>query len=215
MNSDKIILDLCGGTGAWSKPYKDAGYDVRVVTQPGLDVRCYLPPDDVYGILAAPPCTMFSAARTRAKKPRDLRFGMETVEACLRIIWKAQYDIVPGAQKTRLKFWALENPYYGFLKFFLGKPALVFQPYDYGDRYQKRTSLWGNFRDPKKSPVELKAHEKAKFATNSRALKKRPPGFNPLFNPDGYKKPADMEWRQVQRSITPPVFAEAFFKANR
>lgn len=29
-NSDKIILDLCGGTGSWSKPYRDAGYDVRV-----------------------------------------------------------------------------------------------------------------------------------------------------------------------------------------
>ena len=26
MNKDKIILDLCGGTGAWSRPYKDAGY---------------------------------------------------------------------------------------------------------------------------------------------------------------------------------------------
>jgi len=24
----KIILDLCGDTGAWSKPYADAGYDV-------------------------------------------------------------------------------------------------------------------------------------------------------------------------------------------
>lgn len=28
-NNDKIILDLCGGTGSWSKPYKEAGYDVR------------------------------------------------------------------------------------------------------------------------------------------------------------------------------------------
>jgi len=27
-NSSKIILDLCGGTGAWSKPYADAGYNV-------------------------------------------------------------------------------------------------------------------------------------------------------------------------------------------
>ena len=27
-NEDKIILDLCGGTGSWSKPYKEAGYDV-------------------------------------------------------------------------------------------------------------------------------------------------------------------------------------------
>jgi hypothetical protein len=30
MNENKIILDLCGGTGAWSKPYKDAGYDARI-----------------------------------------------------------------------------------------------------------------------------------------------------------------------------------------
>ncbi len=63
----KIILDLCGGTGAWSKPYKEAVdthgeniYDVRLVTLPEHDVRTYIPPDNVYGILAAPPCTMFS-----------------------------------------------------------------------------------------------------------------------------------------------------------
>lgn len=31
----KIILDLCGGTGSWSKPYRDAGYDVRLITLPG------------------------------------------------------------------------------------------------------------------------------------------------------------------------------------
>jgi len=54
-NSDKIILDLCGGTGAWSKPYKDAGYDVRVITLPNDDVLNYTPPKGVYGILAAPP----------------------------------------------------------------------------------------------------------------------------------------------------------------
>jgi hypothetical protein len=55
-----IILDLCGGTGAWSKPYADAGYDVRLVTLPEQDVRTYQPPSDVHGVLAAPPCTMFS-----------------------------------------------------------------------------------------------------------------------------------------------------------
>ena len=37
-NSHKIILDLCGGTGAWSKPYANAGYDVRVITLPDYDV---------------------------------------------------------------------------------------------------------------------------------------------------------------------------------
>src|SRR5512141_57875 len=29
-----IILDLCAGTGAWSDPYRLAGYDVRRVTLP-------------------------------------------------------------------------------------------------------------------------------------------------------------------------------------
>ena len=45
---DKIILDLCGGTGAWSKPYKDAGYKVINVTLPEFDVRTFNPPKNVY-----------------------------------------------------------------------------------------------------------------------------------------------------------------------
>lgn len=43
-NSKKIILDLCGGTGSWSKPYKEAGYDVRLITLPEYDVLTYEPP---------------------------------------------------------------------------------------------------------------------------------------------------------------------------
>jgi len=33
-NSNKIILDLCGGTGAWSEPYRAKGYDVQLITLP-------------------------------------------------------------------------------------------------------------------------------------------------------------------------------------
>ncbi len=54
----KVILDLCGGTGSWSKPYLDAGYDVRVVTLPAMDVRRFEHHGPVHGILAAPPCAM-------------------------------------------------------------------------------------------------------------------------------------------------------------
>ena len=36
---NKIILDLCGGTGAWSKPYKEDGYNVRNITLPDYDVN--------------------------------------------------------------------------------------------------------------------------------------------------------------------------------
>src|SRR3990167_924994 len=105
-NKDKIILDLCGGTGAWSKPYKDEGYDVRVITLPEQDVRTYEPPKNVYGILAAPPCTMFCRMRMCQGRPTDKQFieALATVDACLRIILI-----------TKPKFWALENPQ-GYLK---------------------------------------------------------------------------------------------------
>lgn len=56
----KLILDLCGGTGSWSKPYREAGYEVVNVTLPTYNVLKFdiLPLlENVYGILAAPPCT--------------------------------------------------------------------------------------------------------------------------------------------------------------
>lgn len=80
MNSDKIILDLCGGTGSWSRPYVDAGYDVRVITLPEYDVRTYKPPEFVYGILAAPPCTEFSVLNCiAAPRERNEQVGLEIV----------------------------------------------------------------------------------------------------------------------------------------
>ena len=90
----KIILDLCGGTGSWSRPYREAGYDVRLITLPEYDVLTYEPPDDVYGILAAPPCTDFasSGARWFAAKDRDGRTlqSMGVLIAVLEIIARAQ-----------------------------------------------------------------------------------------------------------------------------
>ncbi|GAG30172.1 unnamed protein product, partial [marine sediment metagenome] len=154
MSTKKIILDLCGGTGAWSKPYAEKGYDVRNITLPDYDVRTYRPPENVYGILAAPPCEQFSFAKTTGK-PRDLERGMEVVISCLKIIWRCQYKLLSAyAKSTTLKFWAIENPS-GLLKRFLGKPVFEFNPYDFGKEYQKHTFLWGWFNLPKKSPIEL------------------------------------------------------------
>lgn len=198
-NEHKIILDLCGGTGAWSQPYKDAGYDVRVITQPLHDVATYHPPQNVYGIFAAPPCTMFSMARSIAKTPRDLRGAMETVHHCLRIIWEAQYD------GKRLEFWALENPK-GRLRWFLGKPVLTFNPYDFGDAYRKPTDIWGNFNpELKKTPVELNPDQDKQSRLNVQDL---------LPIPEDYVRDPKMSPRAIARSITHPGFALAFFKAN-
>ena len=38
MNETKIVLDLCGGSGSWARPFKEAGYDVRLLTLPMYDV---------------------------------------------------------------------------------------------------------------------------------------------------------------------------------
>lgn len=63
MAKNKLILDCCGGTGSWSEPYRKAGYEVINVTLPDYDIREYAPPDNVYGILAAPPYNEFSYAK--------------------------------------------------------------------------------------------------------------------------------------------------------
>jgi len=224
MNKEKIILDLCGGTGAWSRPYKEAGYDVRNITLPDYDVRTYKPPKNVYGILAAPPCTMFSLARTKANKPRDLKEGFEIVRACLEIIWSCMEVKQDTRKKTLpLKFWALENPN-GMLKYFLGKPAFEFNPYDFGDQYQKHTYLWGWFNEPKKSPVRLDKKLKELHKTNSQPLPVLKPykSLNPKLQKK-FDKLASREiapemfgklTRQERRAITPAGFAKAFFRAN-
>jgi len=192
-NKNKIILDLCGGTGAWSRPYKEAGYDVRLVTLPDNDVLTYVPPKNVYGILAVPPCTMFSLARTRAKIPRNFDEGMETVLACLNIIWDCR-------KENKLAFWALENPM-GYLRQFLGKPPFQFDPCDFGDPYTKKTDLWGYYNFPLKKSIKLTAEEKKLCSTNSRKL----PSISDFTGSN----------QAARRAITPAGFAQAFFKANR
>ena len=142
----RIILDLCGGTGAWSEPYKDAGYDVRLITHPDNDVRTYKPPHyDIYGILAAPPCTEFAGSGARwwkDKDPKLLDEALNAVAACMSII------VI-----YKPKFWCMENPV-GRLVRYIGKPVMYFNPCDYGDPWTKKTCLWGVFNKPVKNPVE-------------------------------------------------------------
>ena len=207
---DKIILDLCGGTGAWSKPYKDNGYDVRLITLPDNDVRTYIPPDNVYGILSAPPCTMFSLARTKANKPRNLKEGMEIVKACLNIIWSYMEIEQDTKYKTLpLKFWAIENPN-GMLKYFMGKPAFEFNPYEFGDGYKKRTYLWGWFNEPKKNPKPIIC-DKAYKSLNPEIMKK----FDMLASREIAPEMFGKLTRQERRAITPAGFAKAFYEANK
>jgi len=190
-NCEKIILDLCGGTGSWSKPYKEAGYDVRVITLPEHDVRTYIPPDNVYGVLAAPPCTEFSRAKHfhgKGNYSHDFVRGLETVSACMRIILTANPT-----------FWALENPV-GYLTKYLKKPQYIFDAWKFGDDYQKRTALWGNFSEPKET-VKIKPTGLKKFSMLKSV--EIAPEYYGIYD------------RQTRRAITPSGFAKAFFAVNK
>lgn len=190
----RIILDLCGGTGSWSRPYAEAGYDVRVITLPEWDVVKYAEihdhdPFDVHGILAAPPCDHFSVSGAQYWPAKDAdgrtAQALAVVDACLKLV-----------DDCRPKWWALENPV-GRLKKLrpqLGQPTLVFDPCDYGDAYTKKTLLWGRFRVPMKTPVEA-----VRVCSQGSWIQRL-----------GGKS----EKTKRLRAMTPPGFAKAFFEAN-
>lgn len=135
------------------------------VTLPDQDVRIYVPPAGVWGVLAAPPCAEFSMAK---RAPRDLVAGMEAVNACMRIILQC-----------RPQWWALENPT-GHLPKFLGPPRDVFEPTDFGDPWTKRTALWGDFQIPTRGPhVVAQGSAMDRRSSADRAI--TPPGFAAAF----------------------------------
>jgi hypothetical protein len=144
---DKVIVDLCSGSGNWSEPYRKAGYIVirhDIAMGPDHDVR-FLPKPKIktYCVLAAPPCTYFASSGARWKRTSaEMIEGLSVVDACLR------YIIFSNPH-----FWALENPV-GKLSSFLGKPDYYFDPCDFGDSYTKKTCLWGKFNKPILKPVQ-------------------------------------------------------------
>src|SRR3990167_6688968 len=138
---------------------------------------------------------------------------MKCVRACLDIIWKCMEIKQETSKKIlSLKFWVLENPYHGFLHNFLGKPAFTFDPWEFGDGYQKRTALWGNFNEPIKTPVKMTEKAKAKAKTNS-YLHTLGTKFDYLKSKDIQPEQFGKLDRQARRSITPAGFAKAFFEA--
>lgn len=182
-----LVLDLCAGSGSWSRPYELAGYRVLRVSLPEHDVRTFVLPEGerVHGVLAAPPCDQFSLARNGTPSPRDLVRGMECVNACMRIVAQA-----------RPAWWALENPV-GLLSHYLGTPRDTFEPCDFGDPWTKRTALWGSFTLPERGPFV------------------EPLGGGPLCTLcDPERRRTTWCSRADHRAITPAGFARAFFRAN-
>ncbi len=201
----KIILQLCADIGSDTKPYKDAGYDVRLIGK-DIGVENYHPPKGVYGIIANPVCLEFSTARSNGKA-RNPEEGMKLVKECMRIIEEAGY----------VKFWVIENPATGALRNYLGKPKFTYQPWQYGSPWTKKTALWGNFWMP--PPKYTKWEDVPKIE----GLYQRPGRGKPslAFMHKSHKRLIkewdcfDVEDDMSFRSLCSQNFAEAFYKANQ
>ena len=201
----KIILHLCADTGSDTKPYQDdPNYEVILVGSK-IGVENYHPPRNVYGIIANPVCTEFSTARSNGKA-RNPEEGLKLVKECQRIIT----ECTPA-------FWVIENPATGVLRNYLGKPQIVYQPWEYGSPWTKKTALWGKFNIPPKQYKDWKDVPKLE------GLYQRPGRGKPslafmhknhkrfIREWDCFEVDSDMEFR----SLCSQKFAEAFYKANK
>jgi len=206
----KTILSLFDYSGQWSRPYKEAGYDViQIDLKLGDDIFEVMTnisgivAEDtsfsVYGILAAPPCTDFASSGARWFKekentpsfydnPKTLQFE-NTIEHSIGMVL-ATLAIIDWLKPN---FYAIENPV-GRIRSLvpeLGDPW-YFNPSDFGDPYTKKTALFGKFSIPVKTPVL------------------------PLFGSEMWSKyGGKSEKTKAARSVTPAGFSKAFFLANR
>jgi hypothetical protein len=213
----KIILHLCADLGSDSYPYQcdsnyrviciGKDYGVENVTREKLWHDFWV--SRVHGIIANPVCTDLSRARAGGK-PKSIENGMILVNHCLRLI-----------EEFKPKWWVLENPASSALRQILGKPRLVYQPWEYGSPWTKKTALWGNFNIPEKKYSDFEdipnkipqLYVRTKRGDTKPALPfqhKSAIQYIPEFAPfkDYVKTDADL------RSLCSQCFAQAFKEVN-
>ena len=203
----KIILHLCADIGSDTRYYQlDNNYEVIKIGK-DIGVENYNPPKNVYGIIANPVCTEFSIAKG-FHIDGDLRKGMFLVNHCLRII-----------KECNPTFWVIENPATGKLKDFLGEPDFIYQPWEFGSPWTKKTALWGKFNKPNKifsNWEDVEKIEKLYIRGN-----RKKPSLVYLHKNDKYKiKEWDWAYDLINddmslRSMCSDGFAKAFYEANK
>ena len=131
---------------------------------------------------------------------------MEMVRECQRII--KECDPV---------FWVIENPATGVLREYLGTPQLIYQPWEYGSPWTKKTALWGKFNIPPK------LYHKWEDVPKIEGLYTRPGRGKPslafmhkshkqfIREWDCFNVDSDMAFR----SLCSQRFAREFFKCNK
>ena len=203
----KIILHLCADIGSDSRYFQlDDEFEVIKIGK-DIGVENYHPPKNVFGVIANPVCTEFSIAKGFHING-DLEKGMFLVNHCIRII-----------KECSPKFWVIENPATGKLKDFLGKPNFIYQPWEFGSPWTKKTALWGSFNMPIKLFNKWEDLEKIE-SLYIRGNRKKP-SLVYLHKNDKYKI-KEWEWAydlinddMSLRSMCSDGFAKAFYEANR
>lgn len=196
----KTVISLYDRTGRWSEPFVDAGFEVIPLDLEVDDVDISqidiewiddnIINQDIFAIIAAPPCTSFSVAgnkwdydeATKERRAKQLAENINLVEHASDMISYLKPEI-----------WALENPIGTIVRHapHLGEPAIQFNPHNFGDPYTKLTQIWGSFN--KDLPTANVAPELGSMVHKLR-------GDDPV--------------EQAMRSVTPSGFAYAFFMAN-
>ena len=203
----KIILHLCADIGSDSRYFQlDDEFEVIKIGK-DIGVENYHPPKNVFGVIANPVCTEFSIAKGFHING-DLEKGMFLVNHCIRII-----------KECSPKFWVIENPATGKLKDFLGKPNFIYQPWEFGSPWTKKTALWGKFNIPTKLFNKWEDLEKIE-SLYIRGNRKKP-SLVYLHKNDKYKiKEWDWAYDLINddmslRSMCSDGSANAFYEANR
>ena len=200
--ASKVILSLFDYSGNWPHAYKENGYEVfQVDIKHDINILEIepeqLPFAEVYGILAAPPCTDFAGSGAQYWKVKDedgrTAHSLAMIDKVLDLV--DYFDPV---------FWALENPVGRLttLRPQLGKPW-YFNPHEFSgycinteeqehERYTKKTGIWGKFNKPDKKDL----------------------GNNPSNNWI-MKLGGKSERTKELRSMTPKGFSRAFYEFNK
>lgn len=206
----KTILHLCADIGSDSYFYqKDPEYNVILVGK-DIGVENFTPPENVHGIIANPVCTEFSRARTDGKA-RMNKSGIDILHHCQRIIYQA-----------KPKWWVIENPAAGAMSSLLGKPDHIYQPWQYGSPWTKKTALWGNFTIPKPFYNDWEGVPKIEglyMRKGNRYTGK--PGLYQLHK-SAINLIPEMQWAKDKikcdadlRSMCSQGFAKVFYEANK
>lgn len=117
------------------------------------------------------------------------------------------------------KWWILENPANGKLKEIIGEPKAIYQPWEFGNPWTKKTALWGNFTMP--TPIYSKWEDCPKNnnlyirPTRNKPslafLHKSAIKYIPEFNFALGKINSDSDFR----SLCGQGFAKAFYDVNK